>query len=82
MVTVGRGVVNNHDASTIAGVVNKLHRRNFKSRVWAKKFQSKVPFLEIPEFPYNTVWDRWKETSIRPIVSIQYRLLTDRQTDT
>jgi len=36
VVTVGRGVVNNHDASTIVGVVNKLHRRNFKSRVWAK----------------------------------------------
>jgi len=33
------------------------------------------------------LWDRWKEasvpktSSIRPVVSIQYRLVTDRETD-
>jgi len=48
-----------------------------KSRVWDKdKFQREVPFLEIPKFSYNTVWDRWKEAfvpkmcAIRPVVSM------------
>ena len=36
------------------------------------------PGLEIPEFPYNTLWDR----SILPVVSIQYLLVTDGWTDT
>jgi len=55
-----------------------------KSRVWPK-FQTEVPvFMEVPKFPYNTVWDRRKEafmpttSSSPPVVSIQYRLVTDR----
>ena len=58
-----------------------------KSKVW-DKFQRKVPsFFEIPIFSYSTVWVGWKEgsvpkiSSIRPVVLIHYRLVTDRQTD-
>jgi len=38
-------------------------------------------------YPYKTVWDMWKAafvpktSSIRPVMSIQYRLVTDGQTD-
>ena len=45
-------------------------------------------FLEIPEFPFNTVKDRWKEapvpktSSIHSAVSKKHRLVTDGQTDT
>jgi len=41
----------------------------------------------MPRFPYNTVWDRWKEasvpntSSICAVVSMQYRLVTDGRTD-
>jgi len=64
--------------------------RNFLSPEFRTKFQREVSlFLEIPEFPYNTVWDRWKEASmpkksrsIRPIVSIQHRLATDTDSKT
>ena len=50
----------------------------------------KVPlFLEVPEFSYNTVWDRWKKASMPRnvsinflVVMIQYRVVTDGQTDT
>jgi len=42
----------------------------------------------MPKFPYNAVRDRWKEASVSklallfcPVVSIQYRLVTDEQTD-
>jgi len=52
------------------------------------KFQGGVPlFLETPEFPYNTVYDIWKKvsvlktSSILPVVSVQYRLVTDGRTD-
>jgi len=44
--------------------------------------------LEILEYPYNTVYDRWNEASmpkascIHSVVSIQYRRVTDRQIDT
>ena len=43
--------------------------------------------MEIRKFPYNIAWNRWKEasmpktSSIRPVVSIQYRLVTDEHTD-
>ena len=49
--------------------------------------RGKYPILEIPEIPYSTVWDRWKEasapkiSSIHPFVSIQYRLVTHGRTD-
>ena len=53
------------------------------------KFQREVPlFLDISEFPFNTVYDGWKEAhmpktrSIRSAVSIEHRLVTDGQTDT
>ena len=52
--------------------------------------QREVPlFLEIHKFPYNTESDRWKEasepkkpSSIRPVVSMQCRLVTDRRNTT
>ena len=40
-------------------------------------------FLELTEFPFNTVYDGWKEahmlktSSIRVAVSIEHRLVTD-----
>ena len=50
------------------------------------KFQSEVSqFSEIPEFPWNAVWASWEAASIhaktswiRPSVSIEFRLATDR----
>jgi len=63
--------------------------RNFLSPEFRTKFQREVPlFLEITEFPFNTVSDGWKEahvpkiSSIRSAVSIEHRLVTDRRTDT
>jgi len=41
----------------------------------------------MPEFPYTTLYDVWKKvsvlktSSILPVVSIQYRLVTDGRTD-
>ena len=77
------------------GVVNKLDRWRRRRRVLLTTrptcrgeisksgVSAKVP--EIPIFPYNTVWDRWKKapttSSIRPVVSMPYRLVTDRQMD-
>ena len=63
--------------------------RNCRSPEFGIKFQTEVPqFLEIPKCPYNTVmWERWKEAavpntcSIRPVVSMPYRLVADRRTD-
>ena len=50
-----------------------------------KKFQMEVPsFLKIPEIPYNTVWDMWKEAvvpktdPIRSAVLTEHQLVTDR----
>ena len=60
--------------------------RNFVS----PEFDTKSLIFQIPRFPYrpyNTVWDRYKEasvpriSSIRPVVSIQYRLVADGRTD-
>ena len=57
------------------------------SRVWDKVPEGSVPvFQEVPEFIYNTVWNRSKEavpitSSIRLSVSIQHRLVTDGQMD-
>ena len=28
-----------------------------------KRYRKVLLFLEIPKFPYNAVWDRWKEVS-------------------
>ena len=36
-----------------------------KSRVWGKVLEGSTRILETSEFPYNTVWDRWKETAVR-----------------
>jgi len=53
-----------------------------------KNFLMEVPlFLQIPEFAKNAVYEWSKEAfmpkfrSIRPAVSIEHRLATDRQTD-
>jgi len=40
--------------------------------------------VDIPKFPYNRVYGKGavpKTSSIRPVVSILYRLVKDRQTD-
>jgi len=64
----------------------------FRSPEFASTFERKVPlflvFWKIYKFPRNTVQDWPKEatmpttSSIRPAVHIQYRLVTDGQTDT
>jgi len=37
----------------------------FSKSEFAAKFQREVPLLfEIHKFPYNTVWHRWKESSM------------------
>ena len=73
------------------GVVNKLDRRRWVSLTTRLTchgeifyVQRKVPwFLQIPNFPCNIVWDRWKEASmaknslIRPVVSTHYRVVWD-----
>ena len=61
-----RRAVNSHDASTVVSVVNiqqarpstiDMPWRNFRSPQLGTKFQREVLlFLEIPEFPYNTVY--------------------------
>ena len=57
----------------------------YKPGVWDKVPQGRTLIFE--DFPYDTAWDRWKKafmpktSSIRPVVSIQYRLVTDGQTD-
>jgi len=60
--------------------------RNFLSPKFRTKFQRGVPlFLEITEFPINTVWDGLKEahvpktSSIRSAVLVELRVVTDRQ---
>jgi len=66
-------------------------RRNFECVEFRTKFHGEVPLLlELREIPYSIVW--WKEASMLKtrstgvVVSIQYRLVTDRltnrQTDT
>ena len=58
-----------------------------KSRAWCKAPEKSTLILEISEFRYNTIYDMSKEApmpkanSIRLVVSIQYRLVTDRWTD-
>jgi len=53
-----------------------------KTGVWDKVPEENTLIFAVPKFPYSTVWDRWKEasmprtSSIRPVVSIQYRLVT------
>jgi len=81
----------NHQAQTSVSFVDNMINLlwwNFPSPVFGTKFQRKVSlFLEIPKLPYNTVWNRWKEasipkaSSIYPIVSIQYRLVTRHTAD-
>jgi len=70
-------------------LTNRLSMVKFsKSGVWDKVPEGSTLIMEILKFPYNTLWGRWKEdsmlntSSIRPVVSIQPRLLTDGQTDT
>ena len=40
-------------------------------------FQREVPILEIPEFPYNAVYDMWKEVSIQKMSLIICVMLSD-----
>jgi len=75
-------------AHLIARSKNDMPWRNFPSPELMKKFPREVPlFLEMAEFAVNTVYDGWKEasmpktSSIRSAVSIEHRLVTDRQTD-
>ena len=58
-----------------------------KCGVWDKVPEESTLILEIPKFPYSTVWDRGKEasmpkaSSISPVALTQYRLVTDGRTD-
>jgi len=70
------GVVNRLDRRRILLTMRSTCRAKF-SRLWNKVPEGCTLILEIPKF--NTVWDRWKEASV---VSMQYRLVTDGQTDT
>jgi len=48
-------------AELVDNAIN-LPWRNYLSLEFGTKSQREVPqFLEIPKFPYNTVWNRWKE---------------------
>jgi len=39
-----------------------MPKQNFPSPEFGTKFQRKVPlFVEIPEFPFNSVYGGWKE---------------------
>ena len=67
-----------------------MPKQNFLSPEFGTKFQREVHlFLDLSEFPFNTVWDGWKEapiaktSSILLSVSTQLRLVTDTdgQTD-
>jgi len=55
-----------------------------KSRVWGKVSDRSTIIVEVPEFLYNTVRGccHAKTSSIRLVVLIQYRLVTDRHTTT
>jgi len=66
-----------------------MPKENFQSPEFGTKFQREVPlFLELTEFPFDTVQDGWKEahmpktSSIRLTVLVELRLVTDGQTDT
>jgi len=60
-----------------------MPKQSVLSPQFKTEFQREVSFLEIPEFPFDTVWDRWKEvpmpktSSIRSSVSKELRLGTD-----
>jgi len=67
-----------------------MSKKKFLSPNFGTKFQRDVPlllYINLPELPYNTVYNRTKEaympksSSIRPSISIEHRLVTDRQTD-
>ena len=60
-----------------------------KSRVWDKVSERSTLFLELPEFPYNTVYAMSKEAFMPKISSIHLALLIEHpvvtetgQTDT
>jgi len=61
--------------------------RNFVSPEFGAKFQRDAPlFLEVLKFPYNADYGSHeavmpKTSFLRLVVSIQYRLVTDGQTD-
>jgi len=64
-----------------------LPLRNVLRLEFGAKFQREVPlFLEITEFPENRIVQRkppcQKTSYVRLVVSIQYRHVTDRQTNT
>ena len=73
--------------SVVDSAIDLLWRNFLSPESWTKS-QKDVPwFLEIPKFTYNTGWDKWKgasmprTSSVRPVVSIQYRLVTEGRTD-
>jgi len=68
-------------------IMRDMLKLNFLSPEFGTKFQTEVPlFLEIPEFPFNTVYHMWKEAAIpkispyRSAVSIEHRFVTDGHT--
>jgi len=71
----------------ISFVDNTINLSWHKSGVWDKVPEVSTLIWEMPKFPHNAIWDRWmvastpKTSLIRPVVSIQYQLVTDRRTD-
>jgi len=69
-------------STTFADNTIDLQAKFSAFRVWDKKC---TLLLKIPEFPYNTVYDRWKEASmLKPVRTVQPFSRTptcDRQTD-
>jgi len=60
-----------------------MPKQNFLTLEFWTKFQHVVPLiLKVPELPFNTVYDRWKEAQFdSSAVSIELRLVTDTDTD-
>ena len=50
---------------------DQIALKKFSNSSILEKVSGEVPLLlELPEFPYNTVQDRWKEASVPKISSI------------
>jgi len=63
-------------------------KKLFQVQRLGKSSRGKYPYFEIPEFPWNAAWLKWKEacmpksSSIRATVLAQYQLVTERQAAT
>ena len=52
--------------------------RTVSSFEFGTEFQREVPlFLEVPKFPHNAAWDRWKEASMPNTILISLVVLNN-----